>query len=305
MPVAIWTRLSPDVLKQELVKVGLPLSWFKFLSRSQDISRAEIILGHIPPGSEATAGCLRWVQLDSVDANDTKPSAGVVVTNIKGVLARQVAETTMGALLGYYRGLFQCRDLQPRKNWRRWPIRSTLDTLTGKNVVILGGGVIAGELIRLLKPFSCSVTIYRRSRISKAGALVVTSKAALRKLLKTADVLVNTLPASASTVNFVSAGFLRDLLSQCVFVNVGRGATVDEDALLKALRARKLRAAILDVTRMEPLPASNPLWRAPNVFLTQHTAGGDHKEEQLKCRFFAGNLKRYLKNAPLHNVLIL
>jgi glyoxylate/hydroxypyruvate reductase len=304
MSVAIWTRLSLDVLKQELIKVGLPLSQFKLLSHPQDISRAEIILGHIPR-SEAAAGCLRWVQLDSVDASDTTPSPGVVVTNIKGVFARQVAETTMGALLGYYRGLFRCRDLQPKKNWQRWPIRSTLDTLTGKNVVILGGGVIAGELIRLLKPFSCSITIYRRSRKTKAGALVVSSKAALRKFLKTADVLVNTLPASASTVNFVSAGFLRELLSRCVFVNVGRGATVDEDALLKALRARKLRAAILDVTRMEPLHASDPLWQAPNVFLTQHTAGGDQKEEQLKCRFFAGNLKRYLKNAPLENVVTL
>jgi glyoxylate/hydroxypyruvate reductase len=85
----------------------------------------------------------------------------------------------------------------------------------------------------------------------------------------------------------------------------GPGTTVDEDALLKALRARKLRAAILDVTRMEPLPASNPLWRTPNVFLTQHTAGGDHREEELKCRFFARNLKRYLKNAPLQNVVTL
>ena len=303
MPAVIWTRLSLDVLKEELIKADLPLSRFKFLSRPQDISRAEIILGQFPVRSEATAGCLRWVQLDSVDASDTKPSAGVVVTNIKGVLARQVAETTMGALLGYYRGLFQCRDLQPKKNWQRWPIRSTLETLTSKNIVILGGGVIAGELIRLLKPFSCSITIYRRSRIAKAGALVVTSKAALRKFLRTADVLVNTLPASASTANFVSASFLRDLRSHCVFINVGRGATVDEDALLKALRARKLRAAILDVTRVEPLPASNPLWRAPNVFLTQHTAGGDHQEERLKCRFFAGNLTRYLRNAPLQNVV--
>jgi glyoxylate/hydroxypyruvate reductase len=305
MPVAIWTRLSLDVLKEELIEAGLSLSRFKFLSRPQDISRAEIILGQFPVRSEAMAGCLRWVQLDSVDASDTKPPAGVVVSSIKGVFARHVAETTMGALLGYYRGLFQCRDLQPKKNWQRWPIRSTLETLTGKNVVILGGGVIAGELIRLLKPFGCAITIYRRSRIAKAGALVITSKAALRKYLRSADVLVSTLPASASTANFVSAGLLRDLRSHCVFVNVGRGATVDEDALLKALRARKLRAAILDVTRVEPLPASNSLWRAPNAFLTQHTAGGDHQEERLKCRFFVGNLTRYLRNAPLQNLVTL
>ena len=101
--------------------------------------------------------------------------------------------------------------LTAQENWQRWPIRSTLDTLTGKNVVIQGGGVIAGELIRLLKPFSCTITIYRRSRISKIGARVVTSKAALRKFLKTADILVNTLPASESTVNFVSAGFFAGL----------------------------------------------------------------------------------------------
>jgi hypothetical protein len=68
MPVAIWTRLSLDVVKQELIKERLPLSRFKFLSRPQDISRAQIILGQIPPRSETIAACLRWVQLDSVDA---------------------------------------------------------------------------------------------------------------------------------------------------------------------------------------------------------------------------------------------
>ena len=68
MPVVIWTRLSLDVLKEELIKADLPLSRFKFLSRPQDISRAEIILGQFPVRSEATAGSLRWVQLDIDEA---------------------------------------------------------------------------------------------------------------------------------------------------------------------------------------------------------------------------------------------
>ena len=89
-----------------------------------------------------------------------------------------------------------------------------------------------------------------------------------------------------------------------MFINVGRGTTIDEKALIELLTKRRLAAAILDVTLQEPLNGSSPLWEVSNLHLTQHTFGGHHSEIQWKCKFFAKNLKRYLTNKPLLNEVL-
>lgn len=91
------------------------------------------------------------------------------------------------------------------------------------------------------------------------------------------------------------------LPSTAVFANVGRGTTVDEEALIKALQEKRIAGAVLDVTEVEPLPADNPLWEMPHVILTQHTGGGQASEDEGKVRFFAKNLTRFLEGKPVEN----
>ena len=86
-----------------------------------------------------------------------------------------------------------------------------------------------------------------------------------------------------------------------VFYNIGRGKTVDQNALLEALRSRHLEAAWLDVSDPEPLPPDHPLLSAPNCFITPHTAGGHRNEAETLVRHFLDNFQRFLNNTPLND----
>jgi phosphoglycerate dehydrogenase-like enzyme len=86
-----------------------------------------------------------------------------------------------------------------------------------------------------------------------------------------------------------------------IFYNIGRGATVDQEALVAALRSGRLGAAWLDVTDPEPLPPGHPLLRAPNCFITPHTAGGHHNEFEMLARHFLDNFRRFINGAPLRD----
>ena len=91
------------------------------------------------------------------------------------------------------------------------------------------------------------------------------------------------------------------LPTSAVFANIGRGSTVDETALIKALQEQRLAGAILDVTEVEPLPSTHPFWRMSNVILTQHTGGGQTNEQEGKVAIFADNFRRFIEGQPPHN----
>ncbi|HEY9561735.1 MAG TPA: NAD(P)-dependent oxidoreductase, partial [Anseongella sp.] len=125
----------------------------------------------------------------------------------------------------------------------------------------------------------------------------------LLEALPEAHILIDTLPATGETQGFISSTVLDAMRSESIFVNIGRGNTVVEPALVNALRTRKIGGAVLDVYALEPLPADNPLWVLPNVIITQHTGGGFADEQKYKISFFLKNLHRVLQNeTPLNLV---
>ena len=93
------------------------------------------------------------------------------------------------------------------------------------------------------------------------------------------------------------------LKKESLFINAGRGSLIDEKELIKILKNKKIKGAVLDVTRNEPLKSSDPLWTCPNLILTQHTAGGSIKEILNKVNFFEDNFKRFCLNKPLKNII--
>jgi phosphoglycerate dehydrogenase-like enzyme len=119
--------------------------------------------------------------------------------------------------------------------------------------------------------------------------------------LAKADHVVDVLPASPSTERFMSAGRFAAMKRGAVFYNLGRGATVDQEALLAALSSGSLAAAWLDVTEPEPLPPGHPLLRAPNCFITPHIAGGHRKESETLVRHFLENFARFLNGGALRD----
>lgn len=190
-----------------------------------------------------------------------------------------VAEHALALILSAVRRLDR---LQGAQHAHRWDAEFIADqaatatrdlyTLAGATVTIWGFGSIAARLAPLLQLLGAEVHGIARSGGERAGVPVVAKRDA-GALLGRTDVLVSLLPATADTAEVFDASVFASVKPGAVFVNVGRGATVDEGALIAALESGRIRAAAIDVTQTEPLPADSPLWDAPNLVITPHVAG--------------------------------
>lgn len=226
---------------------------------------------------------LRWVQTlaagpDAVIAAGFAPD--VLVTSGRGLHDRTVTEHTLALLLGAARRLNLLVRAQIGHRWAgelggNQPLHDpgNFRTLRDAHVVIWGFGSIAAALTPLLLALGARVTGVARSAGERHGVPVVT-EADFPRLLPTADVLLMILPATDRTRHAFDDEVARLLPPHAWLVNVGRGTTVDETALLAAVREGRLGGAALDVTEVEPLPAASPLWDEPGIILTPHAAGG-------------------------------
>ncbi len=253
-------------------------------------------------------GRLRWVQ--SLAAGpDAVVRAGfapeVAITSGRGLHDGPVAEHTMALTLAALRRLHLMRDAQAEHRWpgelgggeqanHPGPI-----TLNGARVLVWGFGSIALRLAPLLSALGAKVTGVARSAGERAGYPVV-AEAQLADALPGADVLIMILPSLSGTRQALNAERLALLPAHAWLVNVGRGATVDEAALVAALEDGRLAGAALDVFDTEPLPADSPLWSLPNVLVSPHAAGGRPQEAG---RLIAENLRRLLAGEPLQNLV--
>ncbi len=188
---------------------------------------------------------------------------GVMLSNGRGAHGGSSAEWVVAALLAIYRELGVFAERQSEGAWQP----KDTETLIGKRVVVLGAGDLAVNLAARLTPFETEVTLVGRR--ARPGVHPLSD---VDGLLPTADVVVAMLPGDESTHHLIDAEFLAKLRDGAVVVNVGRGGTVDTEALLAELTSGRLRAA-LDVTDPEPLPDGHPLWSAPGLLLTPHVAG--------------------------------
>ncbi|MGV8977339.1 MAG: phosphoglycerate dehydrogenase [Cellulomonas sp.] len=254
-------------------------------------------------------GRLRWVQTLAAGP-DAVLGAGfgpdVVVTNGRGLHDGPVAEHTLALLLA---GARRVPDLVQAQHEHRWARElggaqqldppGSFRTLDGAHVLIWGFGSIAARLAPVLAALGAHVTGVARTAGERAGFRVVAS-ADITAELPATDVLVGLLPATPETRHAIGAEVLGLLPPTAWVVNVGRGSTLDEDALLGALRADRLAGAALDVFETEPLPPDSPLWDSPRILISPHAAGG---RPQGASELIAHNLVAFLSGTPLHNVV--
>lgn len=270
---------------------------------------AEIAFGY--PDAQTVRDCekLRWVHLHfagytSYDRDDLKQALqarGTVLTNSSAVYDEPCAQHLLAMILALARGLPGALDLQ--RGDRSWPmlaIRSTLPLLNGQTILLLGFGAIARRLVELLRPLKMNIVAVRRE-IKGDESVPVVNVSAVNEWLPRADHVVNILPANDDTKNFLSAERLAILKPGAIVYNIGRGTTLDQDALMKELRRGRIAAAYLDVTEPEPLPSDHPLWITPNCFITPHTGGGHVTEKRRQVDHFLDNLRRYEKGEALNN----
>jgi phosphoglycerate dehydrogenase-like enzyme len=219
----------------------------------------------------------------------------VILCSAVGVHDVAVAEWVLGVILAMGRRIPEFLDLQRRGEWNR-DIAKPIDDLEGKAVLVVGYGSIGKAVAVRLAPFGARIV-----GIAQHAHEDAESADALPRLLPEADIVVDVLPATPETEKLVDREFLARMKPGALFVNAGRGRTVDTDALVESLRAGHIRAA-LDVTDPEPLPKDHPLWSAPNVLITPHIAGTVARWEARAYRFAGEQLRRYVAGKPLVGV---
>ncbi|KAK4194247.1 putative phosphoglycerate dehydrogenase [Triangularia verruculosa] len=253
---------------------------------------------------------LKWIQSLAAGPNDVL-SAGfdaskVKITTGSGLHDKTVAEHALGLLLNAARRFYEMRDYQLQGKWPGHlggpqPDREkgTFRTLRDARVTIWGFGNIAKSLAPHLLSLGASVKGLARSKGVRDG-IEVFGEESLEEVLKETDALVMILPGDASTKHALNKERLAYLPKHAWVVNVGRGTSVDEDALFDALEEERIGGAALDVFETEPLPEGNKLYGAQNLILSPHAAGGRPQGAE---ELIVENLRKFLGGQELKNII--
>ena len=246
---------------------------------------------------------LRWIQSSSAGVEDLADPVlaerGIVLTNAGGVFDVGLAESVLGFLLVFSARILESARRAPGE-WVSDPVR----VLRGTVALVVGAGSIGTETGRLLRSVGLRVRgVARTARPTDDLFESIVGPDGLQAELAIADHVVNVLPITPATRRMFGSSEFAAMKPAAVFVNIGRGATVDEPALIHALERRVIAGAALDVFEEEPLPAENPLWRMPNVLVSPHRAGDHEGWEGDVVALFIDNLRRFVSGEPLRNVV--
>ena len=273
---------------------------------------SEIAFGSPAADTLLTCKNLRWVQINSAgyaayDRDDLRRyfvKNGIILTNSSAVYDEPCAEHLLAMILSFARALPFAHDAQREDHsWQKHNLQPKLHLLVGQTALILGFGAIGRRLAELLEPLKMNLIGIKRT-VRGDEPIRMFKNPEVDKFLPEADHVINILPANDETKNFLNAERLANLKSGAFIYNIGRGSTIDQNVLLEQLKSGRIAGAYLDVTDPEPLPPENPLWNAPNCFITPHIAGGFAGEKAAQVQHFIDNLRRFERDENLINQII-
>jgi phosphoglycerate dehydrogenase-like enzyme len=254
----------------------------------------------------ARAGRLRWVHSpsDGVDwfLFPELVDGPVEVTNARGVYEDGIAEWVLGMMLVFATQILHQRDAQVAGEWSPRETRR----LAGQRLLVVGPGPI-GRAVGW-RAAALGMLVEAAGQTARHddlfGDVIGTGDArALAAALGSADVVLDALPLTPTTAGFFDAVRLGEMAPQARFINVGRGGTVDEPALIDALSRGRIAGAALDVFRTEPLPVDNPLWSMSNVHISPHMCGNFEGWRRATVAVFVDNARRFARGEPLRNLV--
>jgi phosphoglycerate dehydrogenase-like enzyme len=247
---------------------------------------------------------LRWLHSPSAGVEtwpiDEIRQRRIVLTNAAGVFAIPIAEWVVTAMLMIVKRAHAMHDAQREQ---RWANDLSLDELCGKTLLILGTGGIGREVARRAAAFDMRIWGSNRSGTPVEHIERVVTGDGWRDLLPETDFVVSTLPLTDETRDLIGAAELRLMKPSACLINIGRGATVDEPALLEALRAGTIGGAAIDAWVKEPLPADHPAWTTPNLIIWPHRSGSSPENTRRGLELFAQNAQRFVRGEELLNVV--
>jgi phosphoglycerate dehydrogenase-like enzyme len=312
-PEPVLKRLRDAISPHRLVIASTPkVSNIVGGAADAQLEQADIALGQPDLAQVIASSRLQWIHLDSAgyaryDRQDLRAALrarGAVLSNSSSVYNEPCAQHVLAMMLALARQLPQ--SLINQRADRAWPyaeFRANSRLLCGEKVLILGFGAIARRLIQLLQPFGMDVTATRRRPRGDEPVRVVPEDQT-DAYLADADHVIDILPDNPDTTRFMSSERFGRMKPTARFYNIGRGATVDQAALVDALSRNRIASAYLDVMEPEPLPPFDPLWHAPNCYITPHTGGGHHDEFERLAEHFLANLSRFETRQPLSDQLV-
>jgi phosphoglycerate dehydrogenase-like enzyme len=258
---------------------------------------AEVLIGHhfqFDNNMLERARNLRWIQslTTGTDAilklSALRPE--VLVTSTRGMHGPQMCELLFLQMLSLLRDTPRLSRNQAEGRWERWP----QPLLLGKTVVLVGVGAISEHIAPRCKAFGMTVCGVSSTPRVPDGFDRVFTRAQMREAAALADFLVLIVPHSPQTENLVDAAVIAAMKPTAFLINIARGGVLDEEALLAALREKRLAGAALDVFRQQPLPQSHPFWRTENVMVTPLIGGMSNIYLDQAYGVVRDNLRHYL-----------
>lgn len=252
----------------------------------------------------ALAPRLRWIQAIGSGVGQFVPShlpdAGITLTNAAGIGAAPIAEWVLARILAVYKRLDEHAEQQRARVWKE----SLGALLQGRTAAVIGTGAIGGAVATRLRAFGVHVIGVRRNPAAGAPDFdEVVGTDHLYAVLGRAHIVVVAAPGTAANESMFDAAAFAAMRGGALFVNVARGTLVDENALVAALRSGHLRAAAIDVTRVEPLPSDSSLWDAPNLAISPHSSTSGDRYLERVAELFYDNFDRYIRGEQLRNVV--
>ncbi|MCF6139336.1 D-2-hydroxyacid dehydrogenase [Pseudalkalibacillus berkeleyi] len=261
------------------------------------LPKAEVLLTY---GEDLTsemiqkASKLQWIHVLSagLDKMPAKSIADrdILVTNARGIHQIPMGEYTIAMMLQVVRSLAEIRQNQADKVWSR---RIPMNELHGKTIGVLGAGAIGSEIARLAKAFNMKTIGMNRSGRSVEYFDEVVMMEDLNDILDRVDFLVSVLPKTIETESLLKKEHFEKMQEHAVFINIGRGTTVDQEGLIEAMNEKQIAHAVLDVMVEEPLPTDSTLWEMKNVTITPHISGVTPQYQDRAIEQFKRNLHVY------------
>jgi phosphoglycerate dehydrogenase-like enzyme len=238
---------------------------------------------------------VRWIHTLAAGVEslpfDLLRRSDIVVTNSRGLYADALGEFAIAAMLWFAKDLRRLIRNQDARRWEPYDVQR----LEGQTVGIIGYGGIGHAVARRATALGMRVLTTRRRR--ELGDPTI------EEVIAQSHYVVMCTPLTPTTYRLMSRDRIAAMKPEAVFINIGRGGTVDEEALLDALSNHRIRGAALDVFDVEPLPPEHPLWQLDNVLISPHSADHTADAHERAMTFYLENLRHFRAGEPLENVV--
>lgn len=311
-PIRIVSMLPLSQTEAEQIKRAGKNIELVMSTDSNDVkqfSEAEVIFGFPNGPTILQTKKLKWIQSGGAGV-ENMPKEIVehpcIVTNMQRVFAPVIAESAIGLLLSLTRGLAQVSiPAFKERKWINAPDELVLDDLFGKTIGIVGMGGIGSETARrLYYGFQMKVLATDAKPLPKPDFVQeLHDPTWFMEMVPQVDVLMSAAPLTKETKAMFNEDVFRKMKSSAYFINVSRGGLVDQEALVRALKEKRIKGAGLDVTTPEPLPPDHSLWTCPNLVITPHNSGAAPIRQKRLIALIAENVRRYSNGLPLMNVV--